>query len=57
MSVMVHFDERQRRWRTPTGQPCPRAQRVDGSLEGPADCHGCGFCLLLAGLVDAELRE
>jgi hypothetical protein len=41
-----------RRWVTPTGAPCPRSQRADGSTVGSGDCHGCGFCLLLAGLVD-----
>jgi len=41
-----------RRWGTPTGDPCPRSQHLDGRVEGTADCHGCGFCLLLAGLVD-----
>ncbi|HWC68075.1 MAG TPA: hypothetical protein VG478_08425 [Acidimicrobiales bacterium] len=41
-----------RRWATPTGEPCPRAQRLDGSVEGGGDCLGCGFCLLLAGLLD-----
>jgi hypothetical protein len=29
--------------------------RVNGSLAGSADCHGCGFCLLLAGLVDVDV--
>jgi len=45
------------RWKTPTGEPCPRAQRVDGRIDGGGDCHGCGFCLLLAGLVDSWLIE
>jgi hypothetical protein len=26
--------------------------RTDGSTAGSGDCHGCGFCLLLAGLVE-----
>ena len=32
---------------TPTGEPCPRSVRADGSLEGSADCASCGCCLLL----------
>ena len=36
-----------RRWATPTGEPCPRVVRVDGTLEGTGDCVGCGFCLLI----------
>jgi hypothetical protein len=40
------------RWLTPTGEPCPRVVRVDGTLEGSGDCVGCGFCHLLSGLVD-----
>jgi hypothetical protein len=35
-------------WATPTGAPCPRCVRTDGAVEGTADCHGCGFCLLIA---------
>jgi hypothetical protein len=50
-------DDANRRWRTPTGEPCPRALTVDGRLDGPADCHGCGCCLLLAGLVDPPWPE
>ena len=30
---------------TPTGQPCPRSVRADGSVEGGGHCHGCGYCL------------
>jgi hypothetical protein len=41
-----------RQWRTPTGDPCPRTQRLDGTVDGAGDCHSCGFCLLLAGLID-----
>ena len=41
-----------RRWATPTGDPCPRSQHLDGRVDGGGDCHGCGFCLLLAGLVE-----
>ena len=33
---------------TPTGEPCPRAMRLDGSVDGNGDCHCCGECLLLA---------
>ena len=47
-------DTEKPRWRTPTGDPCPRSQHVDGRVEGGGDCHGCGFCLLLAGLVEAS---
>jgi hypothetical protein len=43
---------RPRRWQTPTGEPCPRVVRVDGTLEGSGDCVGCGFCHLIAGLVE-----
>jgi hypothetical protein len=32
---------------TPTGDPCPRAVRVDGTVEGSGDCGSCGCCLLL----------
>lgn len=42
----------QQRWCTPTGAPCPRSRRLDGGIEGTGDCHGCGICLLLGGLVD-----
>ncbi len=35
------------RWATPTGEPCPRIRRCDGTLEGSGDCVGCGFCLLM----------
>ena len=31
---------------TPTGEPCPRQLRADGTVEGPGDCYGCGSCLL-----------
>lgn len=37
---------------TPTGGPCPRAIRVDGTVEGGGDCLGCGTCLQFGGLVD-----
>jgi hypothetical protein len=45
-------DTRRRRWGTPTGDPCPRSVYLDGRVAGTGDCQGCGFCLLLAGLVD-----
>jgi hypothetical protein len=38
-----------RRYQTPTGEPCPRSVRVDGTVDN-GDCTCCGFCLLLAGL-------
>lgn len=41
----------ERRYPTPTGEPCPRSLRLDGTVAGAAACHGCGYCLLLAGLV------
>jgi DNA-binding helix-hairpin-helix protein with protein kinase domain len=31
---------------TPTGAPCPRHVRADGTVEGDADCVSCGTCLL-----------
>jgi hypothetical protein len=40
------------RWRTPTGEPCPRTRRLDGGVEGSGDCLGCGLCLLFGGLVE-----
>jgi len=43
------------RFDTPTGGPCPRSVRVDGSVEGSGACVGCGTCLLFGGLVDALL--
>lgn len=42
----------QQRWRTPTGAPCPRSRRLDGGIEGTGDCHACGLCLLVGGLID-----
>ena len=35
------------RYQTPTGEPCPRAVRLDGTVEGAGACLGCGYCLLL----------
>jgi hypothetical protein len=37
---------------TPTGAPCPRTVREDGSVEGSGACLGCGVCLLFGGLID-----
>jgi hypothetical protein len=51
--VSIRWHQPLRRWSTPTGDPCPRTLRVDGSVVGTGDCTGCGFCLLLAALVDA----
>jgi hypothetical protein len=45
-------DTEKPRWGTPTGEPCPRSQHMDGRVEGSGNCHSCGFCLLLAGLVE-----
>jgi hypothetical protein len=33
---------------TPTGEPCPRCVRLDGSVAGSGSCTSCGCCLLLA---------
>jgi len=41
-------DEAPRRYATPTGDPCPRTVRVDGSVVGNGECLCCGFCLLIA---------
>jgi hypothetical protein len=35
------------RFATPTGGPCPRSVATNGDVTATADCHGCGFCLLL----------
>lgn len=45
------------RYATPTGAPCPRAVRVDGSVDGTGACFGCGTCLLFGGLVDVLARR
>lgn len=47
----------ERRWATPTGEPCPRVVRMDGTLEAGADCVGCGFCLLLLAAVSGRLSD
>jgi hypothetical protein len=44
--------EAARRYATPTGEPCPRTVRVDGTVEGDGNCRGCGVCLQFGGLVD-----
>jgi hypothetical protein len=31
---------------TPTGDPCPRALRADGTVVGTGECLACGCCLL-----------
>jgi hypothetical protein len=40
------------RYPTPTGDPCPRTVRTDGTIENNGVCQSCGMCLLLADLVD-----
>lgn len=40
------------RYATPTGEPCPRTVRVDGSVQGSGACVGCGTCLLFGGLFE-----
>jgi hypothetical protein len=40
------------RYATPSGEPCPRCLRVDGTVEGAGACFGCGTCLLFGGLVE-----
>jgi hypothetical protein len=40
------------RYPTPTGEPCPRTVRVDGTIEFGGNCQSCGTCLLYAGLLD-----
>jgi len=41
-----------RRYGTPTGEPCPRVVRVDGTVDGSGDCLGCGTCLQFGGLLE-----
>ncbi|MDR6325919.1 hypothetical protein [Actinoplanes couchii] len=36
----------ERRYATPTGEPCPYALRTDGTVDGDGACRGCGTCLL-----------
>jgi hypothetical protein len=40
------------RYATPTGSPCPRTIRVDGTIENGGNCQSCGTCLLYGGLID-----
>lgn len=40
------------RYPTPTGEPCPRTIRVDGTIESGGNCQSCGTCLLYGGLID-----
>jgi len=40
------------RYPTPTGEPCPRTVRVDGTIEFGGNCQSCGTCLLYGELVD-----
>ena len=39
--------EGETRFITPTGTPCPRAVRLDGTVEGSGNCCDCGYCMLL----------
>ena len=50
--VGIETSGQRRRWGTPTGDPCPRLVHMDGRVEGTGECQACGFCLLLAGLVE-----
>jgi hypothetical protein len=38
-----------RRYDTPTGLPCPRLVRTDGTVVGDGPCGGCGHCLGVQG--------
>ena len=49
--MRTESDALDHRWRTPTGDPCPRTQHLDGTVDGTGECMCCGFCLL-AGLVE-----
>jgi len=40
------------RYPTPTGEPCPRTIRVDGTIERGGNCQSCGTCLLYGELID-----
>jgi hypothetical protein len=40
------------RYPTPSGEPCPRTIRVDGTIEFNGNCQSCGTCLLYGRLVD-----
>jgi hypothetical protein len=41
-----------RRYPTPTGAPCPRVIRTDGTVDGSGACLGCGTCLQFGELVE-----
>ena len=40
------------RYGTPTGDPCPRTIRLDGTIENGGNCQSCGTCLLFSGLIE-----
>lgn len=40
------------RYPTPTGDPCPRTVRLDGTIENNGVCQSCGTCLLRSGIID-----
>ena len=40
------------RYATPTGEPCPRTIRVDGTITNSGNCQSCGTCLLYGGLIE-----
>lgn len=42
------------RYPTPTGDPCPRTVRIDGTIELGGNCQGCGTCLLFGHLTDPD---
>jgi hypothetical protein len=53
--IVAEPENPHRPWQTPTGDPCPRTLRIDGTVDTTGDCLGCGFCLLIAGLVELPL--
>lgn len=42
---------------TPTGDPCPRWVREDGSVEGSGECGSCGSCLLIPEVAWPDVEE
>jgi hypothetical protein len=42
------------RYATPTGDPCPRTIRMDGTIENGGNCQSCGTCLLFGNLIDTS---
>jgi hypothetical protein len=44
------------RYPTPTGEPCPRTIRTDGTIEFGGNCQSCGTCLLYGGLEPSEIQ-